>query len=144
MNKPIRKFKAKVINGKLVLPSTKLFRENLKNFEGKEVDLIIQRHSKARTNKQNAYYWSAIIPILSEYFGYEDDEMHNALKWLFLKKRIVPIPTVISTTKLSTAQFVDYIERIKRWASVNYKLVLPDPSDVWTEYEDWVSENLDN
>ncbi len=138
-NRPVRKFKAKILNNKLVLPSTKLFRENLKNFEGKEVELIIQRYRKTRTLKQNAYYWGAIIPILAEHFGYEDEEMHEALKWIFLKKRLAPIPTVISTTTLNTAQFIDYIERIKRWATINYNIVLPDPEELFIE----MSEELE-
>jgi len=142
VNKPIKKWRAKVHNGKLVLPSTKFFRENLKHFEGKEVELIIQRYRKTRTLKQNAYYWGAIIPILAEHFGYEDDEMHEALKWLFLKKRIAPIPTVISTTKLNTAQFTDYIERIKRWASINYKIVLPNPEDIFLEMSEEIARQI--
>ena len=143
-NRPIRKFKAKVSNGKLVLPSTKLFRENLKNFEGKEVDLIIQRHRKTRTNQQNRYYWGAIIPILAEHFGYEDDELHQALKWIFLRKKFGPLPTVISTTKLNTAQFTDYIDRIKRWASVNHNVVLPDPEEIWLEMSEQIEKQIQN
>lgn len=137
-NRPVRKFKAKVLNGKLVLPSTKLFIENLKNFEGKEVELIIQRYRKSRTLKQNAYYWGAIIPILADYCGYDDQEIHEALKIKFLSKKGI-IPTVISTTKLNTAQFTDYIERIKRWASIELNVVVPDPDEIWIE----MSEDLE-
>lgn len=68
--------------------------------------------------------------------------MHEALKWLFLKKRIAPIPTVISTTKLNTAQFTDYIERIKRWATMNYNIYLPDPEDVFIEMSEELEKQI--
>ena len=53
-NRPARKFKAKVLNGKLVLPSTKLFRENLRNFEGKEV-VVTEKMDGENTSAYNDY-----------------------------------------------------------------------------------------
>lgn len=129
---PIKRWKAKVLNGKLTLKSTKLWNQNLKHFEGKEVEVCIQRYRKTRSLQGNRYYWGVIIPLTAEYCGYDDQEMHEALKIKFLSKKGI-IPTVISTTKLDTAQFSDYIEKIKRWASVDLGLVIPEPEEVWVD-----------
>lgn len=129
----IKRFKAKVINGKLTLRRLSLWNTNLQNFEGKEVEVCIKKWRDKRTNQQNKYYWGAIIPLLAENFGYENEEMHEALKFKFLSKGHTTLPTVISTTKLDTADFFEYIEKIKRWATIEYQIVLPEPEDLWQD-----------
>ena len=59
--------------------------------------------------------------------------MHEALKFKFLSKGLKTLPTVISTTKLDTADFFEYIEKIKRWASIHYSIVLPEAEDLWQD-----------
>jgi len=59
--------------------------------------------------------------------------MHEALKFKFLSKGHETLPTVISTTKLDTLDFFEYIEKIKRWATIEYQIVLPEPEDLWQD-----------
>ena len=60
---------------------------------------------------------------------------------MFLKQNRI-LPTVKSTTRLNTAQFTDYIEKIKRWASKEYGIVLPEAEDIWVDYEEEVQKQL--
>ena len=100
-------------------------------------DVIIKKHKNKRTIDQNAYYWSTVIHILSDYFGYEPEEMHEELKLKFnpVESKLQPGKIIGgSTTKMSTDEFFgdeqSYINRIRRWASVEFAINIPDPRSI--------------
>ncbi len=111
----------------LILFDKQLFNIYLKTFEGKHIDLIIKLPSKNRSNQQNRYYWGVVIDIIGKELGYSPDETHEALKIKFLLDRRGKIPTIKSTAILTTKEFEEYLENIKRWASEFLSVVLPDP-----------------
>jgi hypothetical protein len=97
------------------------------------VDVTVKRRTKPRSNAQNRYYWGVIIPLLSDYTGYEHEEMHNALKMLFLRKpaHAPDLPdTLRSTSDLTTQEFESYVERVRRWASIEFLLSIPLPNEL--------------
>ena len=59
----IKRWKAKVLNGKLTLKSTKLWNKNLQLFENKEVELTIRKW----TNK-------SVCKMLKRYNKYKEEE----------------------------------------------------------------------
>jgi len=62
--------------------------------------------------------------------------MHEELKLLHNPKPSKLNPGKMiggSTTKLDTQDFFEYIEKIKRWASIDYGIVLPEPEDLWQD-----------
>ena len=77
---------------------------------------IIQ-DTEPRTSAQNDYYHGTVCKILSEFFGYERIEMHQALKEHFKVK---------STSKLSKGDFTYYLDRIIRWAATEHSVIIPD------------------
>ena len=97
--------------------------------EGARIELVLRKESKKRSDPQNKYYWGVVIPTLGEHFGYTKDEMHDALKWLFLQKPESDPPTVGSTAKMSTEEFNQYIEMIQVWAASDHSVVIPDPDE---------------
>jgi hypothetical protein len=101
--------------------------ENLGNIN---VDIIIRKHKAQRSNSQNSYYWGVVLPILGGYFGYENDEVHFALRNKFLKKGACDLETARSTASLSTAEFEEYLEDIRRWAITDYNVNIPLPNEV--------------
>lgn len=112
------KFHGEVKQGKLKLDSPSSYLVYLSSLEGKRIELSLQKERNNRTLSQNAYYWGVIIEILGQHFGYEPDEMHEALKYKFLKiHEDTGLISVRSTTKLSTLEFGDYLDRIIRWAA---------------------------
>ena len=56
--------------------------------------------------------------VFGDELGYTREEMHEVLKKEF---------KVESTTKLDRDEFRDYLDRIIRWASVNFQILIPDP-----------------
>lgn len=125
-------FTGTVSGRKLVLDKTHEFGKHLESLHGAPVEVIVQKRRKKRSDSQNRYYWGVLIPELCNYFGYEKEEMHEALKWELLRKpahsHTMP-DTVRSTHDLTTKEFEDYLETIRRWASINHQLVLPLPNE---------------
>jgi hypothetical protein len=105
-----------------------LTRANLPNLitKLKELDFSkiwkvqVTERKHIRNLSQNDYYW-AILEGLSDHLGYTKEEIHELLKYKFLKyaKEIAGQPVVIvpSTTDLDTAQFSDYIENVLKFAN---------------------------
>lgn len=126
-------FPGEVKQGNLVLDNRAKFQHFVKGFEGKKIEVILRKRKKQRSDPQNRYYWGVVIDILGKTFGYEPEEMHEALKFKFLQidSSIQPgLVSVQSTAKLSTAEFMDYIANIQRWAAQEFKIYLPDPNEV--------------
>ena len=121
------KFQAIAQDGKLVFKNRPKFDAYVSRLTG-IWDVIIKRPEKIRSDPQNRYYWGIIVKMLGAELGYEKNEIHEALKWKFLQ---IPgkLPTVKSTTKLSTVEFNDYIDEIVRWAAIDLGVVLPDPDE---------------
>ena len=128
-------FQATIEKGRLITIG-QAFTNYLKRFkDGSNIELIIRKPRKDRTLAQNAYYWGVIVETIYREgeFGYESpEEVHEALKWRFLKIERDCLPTVKSTTQLSTVEFKEYIEAIQRFFS-GWGINIPDPDKVMIE-----------
>lgn len=73
-----------------------------------------------RNLSQNDKYW-AILEGLSDHLGYTKEEVHELMKYKFLKyaKEIAGQPVVVvpSTADLDTGQFAEFIENVLRFAN---------------------------
>ena len=125
--------------------------------ENQEIELILRKRRKKRTKSQNSYLWGVVYPIIMGCSsddpeteesllqtsddvhaammrsGYKSpDEVHEAMKWKFLRTmRGDDLPaTVRSTSDLTTAEFSEYVDNIKRWASEFLGAYIPDAGDV--------------
>lgn len=82
--------------------------------------VTISESKSLRSLSQNDRYW-IILKELSEYLGYSDIELHELLKWKYLssQKEIAgQLVTVIkSTSSLTTEEFMEYNNKIERFAS---------------------------
>ena len=138
MKQPIPIFSGDIVDGKLKLLDR--VKEEMKRWywtfaTGSHVDITIKKHREKRTNLQNRYYWGTVIPILALHFGHDNPEdMHEDLKLKFntIESKIDPEKYIGgTTTTLSTVEFfsgeTSYIERICRWASMEYGLYIPPP-----------------
>lgn len=120
----------KVEKGRIVWQEPERRAVYIASLEGKEIQESLGKKIERRTDQQNKYYWSVVVAILGNHFGYEPEEMHEALKFQFLRTHDDTLPSVRSTTKLSTAEFVDYIDRIMRWAASEYQVYIPEANEV--------------
>lgn len=120
----------RVDKGQLHLNNKSRYLVQLSKLEGKEIELIIRQKKSQRSLDQNSYYWGVCIAILGDHCGYDPEEMHEALKFKFLRKGKEGLETVTSTTDLNTKEFEDYLERIRRWASMELNCFIPQPNEV--------------
>ena len=121
----------KVEKGRLRLHDQTQFSVALARLEGKYVEVIVRKKRSQRSGNQNSYYHGVVVAMLSEFLGYEKDEMHIILRFKFLRQVSEKgIETATSTTKLSTADMEDYLERIRRWAIQYLDFYIPLPNEI--------------
>jgi hypothetical protein len=120
--------------GRLELANRAGFRALLKHLAGKAVVLTLGKRTKRRSDEENRYYWGVVVKIIGDELGYDQDEMHAALKFKFLRREAEPdglrvLDTVRSTAKLTTVEFEDYLDRIRMWAVSEMGIVVPLPNE---------------
>lgn len=126
-----------IINGKLDIPNRKRLVEELRQAKDCEIVLTIKKRGK-RSNPQNSYYWSVIIPELKYRFrelgnDVDDNTVHEFLKLKFNPEKIVTLEGEVievggSTTDLNKSEFSDYCDRIRMWAAQTLDINIPDPN----------------
>lgn len=124
----IPKFFARKIDGKLQFEKPELYRAYISGIKADtRIEITIKPYKRKRSDQQNRFYWGVVVPILANHFGYTKDEMHDALRWEFLRREGEGPTTARSTTSLTTVEFIAYIDSIVIWAATNYQIVIPDP-----------------
>lgn len=127
--------KAKVLDYVSKLPDSKLY------------DITINIHRQTRTIPQNKLYWMWINCISRE-TGNEPSDLHEYFggKWLpkdsYLIFGVVNLKP-LSTTKLNTAEFTAYLDKIQTFTSSELGIVLPQPSDLYfDQFVDYYSNHF--
>jgi hypothetical protein len=110
----------------------------IKSFEGKEVVITFEKPKKKRSNQQNRYYWSTLIPITQnaildtwgEVWSIEKTHCYLKENFCFNEKvnestgQIIKVPK--STTENTTTEMEVYHteirEHLKEWFNVDAPL----------------------
>jgi hypothetical protein len=124
--------------GILKISNRKQFDADLKEFAGKYVFVEVTRKKSKRSDNQNRYYWSGVIPMVR--LGLKDlgyklsiEDTHLFLRNKFLLEEMVNGDgeligsRVKSTTELNKMQFGDYIGEIQQFSAEYLGVVIPDP-----------------
>lgn len=126
---------AEIKNGRPQLSKDQKKRINnaFQSLDKKLCRITVGNEGKIRTNPQNAYYWGIVLKLISEFNGDTEDDLHNYFKSVYAPKKTVKvmgqeIVEPMSTTEMTTAQFGEYIERIRAFASAELQVVIPDPT----------------
>ena len=103
--------------------------------------LVSIESNKNRSGQQNRYYFGCVLPLVKDGLidvGYREistnEETHDLMKYMFLKKQIANeetgevIESIGSTTKLSTIEFNEYIDKIAQFAAEMLGVVIPPPN----------------
>lgn len=126
-------FKGRIEKGKKIYDNPNRYLVQLSKLEGKRFEETLRQEKSKRSLDQNAYYWGVVVEILRDHFGYETyeaEEVHDGLKLIFLRiHEREGLETMRSTTKLSTVEFEDYLEKIRRWAIKEHNCRIPLPNE---------------
>ena len=118
-----------VKNGKLILNNERRFNDNLNIFEGEEIEIRIKVRTNNRSNEQNSLYWKW-INIMSEETGFTKEEMHELIKYKFLKRTSINNNGVEevklkSTTSLTVKEFTKLMDDVLYWSNNTLNINLP-------------------
>lgn len=123
-------FTGMVIGGKFRLDNKARFAKLVKSLEGKQIAITLGAHENLRSLSQNGWYWGVAVPILAGHLGYDKEECHQALKWHLLRTHTdSKVPTVRSTSELSTREFSQYMDDIVRFGT-EMGVLIPLPNEV--------------
>ncbi len=110
----------------------------IKAIEGLEgvYSIEITKYKKDRTASQNKLMW-LWLGIISNDTGESSDNLHNIFKMRFLGTEKIQsmgysIEIPKSTTKLTTQEFTDYLDKIEGLA-LSIDIRLPHPTDMYFE-----------
>ena len=123
-------------HGKLKLFNDGAFRVILGRLKGKWVVVTVRDDKPKRSSNQNAYYWGVVLKTISDELGNNtNDDVHQHVRWMFLRTEPDPengraLATVRSTTSLKTDEMEDFLDRVRMWAASDHGIVIPLPNEV--------------
>jgi len=92
----------------------------------------IKPPQSVRSLQLNRYYHGVVVNIFANELGYENEEMHELLKYQFLREEKTigdkEITITKSTAKLTNKEFIDYCKKIQTLAA-SYDIYIPDPNE---------------
>jgi hypothetical protein len=106
-------------------------------YHRKAVDLIREHAFKAgmpdnkmtRSQKQNAYMWGVVYKTIGAELGYLPEEIHQLMQKQFLSYENLGEKFVKSTTRLNTKQMEEYLENVRRFASMELNILVMLPNE---------------
>lgn len=123
-----------VKEGKLQKNVSERIKNDLKHFEGKRVEIRIQKLKTKRSDRQNRLWW-LYMGILSKELGFTKDEIHEVAKFKFLKREKIDERTGLvftylgSSASLGKSDFADLVTDLIRWVAEDFGIVLPLPAE---------------
>ena len=128
----------RVNNGKLTQRASDDIRTFIDAHEGKQIEITLKKSRSKRSLNQNAYYWSAVIPIVQSglrELGYilSPEETHEFLKEKFVQPEMLIKGDEFlgnmrrTTTTMTKTEFMDYIAEIQQFGSEILNIYIPDP-----------------
>ena len=130
----------KIVNGKFK-GDLNLLKECLKAMEGKTIELTLEVRRNKRSNQQNSYYWSVIVPIFKNILKEEWGELrtiketHEFLKYNCNYKEKVNEDTgeilklARSTKDNDTKVQEEFHERCRQLAFEMFNITIPLPNE---------------
>ena len=122
----------------------KFIADAIKSFSGKEIEIIIKRKYKQRSNQQNAFYWGYTLPFFQNLFNEAwgeirpIEEIHEILK-ATCNYTEIPNPATgevqripRSTTELTTSEWMDFELQMEQFAMDFFNATLPKPNEQTT------------
>lgn len=114
----------------------------------KRYDVDISLHREQRSISQNSLYWLWLACICSE-TGSDKDQVHDELRKMYLPKiEVIGLfgevnEKPVSTSKLTTQQFKEYLDKIQAFAGSELGIILPLPEDkLWSDYYETYKNKL--
>ena len=111
-------------------------RQHLATLDGQRVEVVIRKRKTQRSLQQSAWLWGVALPLLAESFGYDRHE-HESLHYQLLAEcfgssydqRFGREMPRVTSSRMTTKEFSDYMEWLVRWAAVEHRCIIPLPNE---------------
>lgn len=134
-----------VVNGNLKR-NRNLIKDAIATFEGKDIEITIQRKRKSRSNMQNAYYWGLVLPLVQDGLKDATGEVRDLnsihyqilLPLLSIDREILNtdsgqvICEKLTSSEMTTTEFSEYVMNIQKWSAEFLNINIPDPNQELT------------
>jgi hypothetical protein len=126
---------AEIKDGKLKITNRRGFDADLLEYEGKRVQITIERNNK-RTSPQNRYL-HALFTIFTKSLNelgnnFKTEEVKELVKFKFLTLEVVNESTgetigqrIKGTHELNKEEMGDFIDRFMEWSATDFNIILP-------------------
>ena len=99
--------------------------------DGPVMTVTIAPYNRNRTKDQNSAYWKVILEPIEEATGEEAKLWHEFFKRMFVAAELRTFHGLVlemreTTTKMTTVEFMSYVESIRRWTAENLNITLPE------------------
>ena len=89
---------------------------------------------RKRSLNQNDYYW-VCLTLLGMELGYHKDELHEVFLSQFApREEVLSTEVVMRSSKMTTAQFSAYFERVRQYAWHEFSFSFPEPEHLTELY----------
>ena len=127
-----------VSGGQMFIRNRKDFEKEVKRFEGKDVEIVVQKKRSRRSQMQTRDYWGVCVSMVRDRFielgnDCTKDDVHCFLKsqYLFtetlIDDEVIRIPK--GTSALSKSDFSEFISKIQKFASETLDIYIPDANE---------------
>lgn len=132
-------FQAKIIKTHLYFLDIPKYITYISKFKKSDIlNISITKPLRKRTLSQNNYLWGVCYKIIGDELGYDPDDIHEIMKHKFLLKskdidykgKTIHLDKTISTTKLSTKQFCEYVDKVRQFSASELGIYIPDPNEI--------------
>jgi hypothetical protein len=133
-------------NGRLCLLNRPLFNDLLQTLRNGPYELSLTRLRAIRSQQANRYWWGVVVHLFSDHTGYTPEEIHEWAKAKFIPKRLallngngdVEDEYVIggSTRKLTTVEFAEFVDEVRKFGNERLDLHIPDPDPDWRSVQE--------
>ena len=97
---------------------------------------------RKRSLNQNDYYW-VCLTLLGLELGYHKDELHELFLARFAPHRdTLGTEWIVRTSKMDSAQFTAYFERVRLFAYHEFQFSFPEPDSVTELYNQLVERGI--
>jgi hypothetical protein len=129
-----------VLNGALNRNKS-LIKDAIASFEGKNIEITIEKSKKKRSNPQNAYFHGIVLPIVYECLKEAGHtlsllDVKDMLKLKFLKVSVMinedtgeVLERIKNTSELTTTEFMDFIAEIQIFVAEYFDVQIPSPNE---------------